>query len=290
MVQHVETAHWRATTREVGKLMDEIKEAVAGAKGDAAVVLGMTDNSFYMARTEDGSLIPHRRDLDGKYHIDGDILCSPLESSRQVFLQLIPLLNGLQEVDKVLLAPLPRYLYNSCCMDMEHGPNVADPDHCDQILAGIVGLQKLWRGMAFRERLRNLRVINVGPKIAAEAFWMADAVHLTDEGYAVAANFIMGVLDSMEERRRVALDDSEESGPGKRGLDRSEDGQSVKRPAASQGDFAARSDQQRGRGVWHHRGGSGFGGFGGFRGGRGFGGGGGGNWRGGAAMSNTGYY
>jgi hypothetical protein len=46
MVQHVETAHWRATTREVGKLMDEIKEAVAGANGDAAVVLGMTDNTW----------------------------------------------------------------------------------------------------------------------------------------------------------------------------------------------------------------------------------------------------
>jgi hypothetical protein len=102
-------------------------------------------------------------------------------------------------------------------MDMEHGPNVMDPDHCDQILAGIEGLQKLWRGMAFRERLKNLRVINVGPKIAAEPFWVADAVHLTDDGYAVAANFVTGVLDSMEDRRRAVLDDSEESGPGKRG-------------------------------------------------------------------------
>jgi hypothetical protein len=93
----------------------------------------------------------------------------------------------------------------------------------------------------------------------------------------------------MEERRRVVLDDSKESDLGKRGLDRSDDGQAVKRPAANQGDFAARSDQQRGRGVWPHPGGSGSG-FGGFRGGRGFGGGGGGSWRGGAALSNTGYY
>jgi hypothetical protein len=105
----------------------------------------------------------------------------------------------------------------------------------------------------------------------------------------VAANFVTGVLDSMEERRRAVLDDSEESGHGKRGLDRSDDGQTVKRPAANQGDFAARNDQQRGRGVWPHRSGSGFGGFGGFRGGRGFGGGS-GSWRGGAAQSNTGYY
>jgi hypothetical protein len=109
----LETAHWRATTREVRRLLEDIKAAVADTNSDAAVVLSMTDNSFYMARTEDGSLIPHRRDLEGKYHMDGDILCSPLESSRQVFLQLIPLLKGLQDVDKILLAPLPRYLYNS---------------------------------------------------------------------------------------------------------------------------------------------------------------------------------
>jgi uncharacterized membrane protein YgcG len=261
----VETAHWRATSREVQKLLEEIKSAMVD-NTEVAVVLGMTDNSFYVARTEDGSLIPHRRDIEGKYHMDGDILCSPLDSSRQVFLQLVPLLQGLPDVDKVLLAPIPRYLYNSCCLDMEHGPNVTDEDHCDKILAGISALQKLWRGMAFRERIRNLRVVNIGPKIVDEALWGTDAVHLTPDGYAIIGNFLSSLLASMDERRRAGEDDQDDQGTAKQGQ---------KRQASNQGDFVTRSDPRRGRGQWFPRGGS-------LRGGWGTGGGGvgSGGWRG----------
>jgi uncharacterized membrane protein YgcG len=249
-VHVVETAHWRATSREVLKLLEEIKSAMVD-NTEVAVVLGMTDNSFYVARTEDGSLIPHRRDIEGKYHMDGDILCSPLDSSRQVFLQLVPLLQGLPDVDKVLLAPIPRYLYNSCCLDMEHGPNVIEDDHCDKILAGISGLQKLWRGMAFRERIRNLRVVNIGPKIVDEALWGLDAVHLTAEGYAIIGNFLSSQLANMDERRRAAEDNQGAAKQGQNNLSLL-----GKRQASNQGDFVIRSDPRRGRGQWFPRGGS----------------------------------
>jgi hypothetical protein len=122
-VWHVETAHWRATTKEVQMLLEEIKKANGERKSDEVVlVLGMTDNAYFLARAEDGSLIPNCRSTDGTYHMHGEIVGSPLDSSRQVFLQLEGLLKELQDFDKILLAPRPRYLWQSCCEDPDHGP------------------------------------------------------------------------------------------------------------------------------------------------------------------------
>jgi hypothetical protein len=144
-VKLVETAHWRATKKEVQLLLDDIRKAIGELKSDEVVlVLGMTDNAYYLARAEDGSLIPNCRSTDGSYHMHGEIVGSPLDSCRQVFLQLESLLKELQDFYKLLLVPLLRYLWLSCCSDPEHGPNVLDEDHVDKMLAGMAAVQKLW--------------------------------------------------------------------------------------------------------------------------------------------------
>jgi hypothetical protein len=196
----------------------------------------MTDNAFYLARAEDGSLLPHCRSIDGTYHMNGDVVCLPLDSSRQVFLQLSPMLKELQDFGKLLMVPLPRYLWNSCCGDTEHGTNVASEDHVDAIMQGLAAVQKLWRGMAFRDRLRNLKVTNVSTQVVDQELWLGDGVHLVEEGYAIVARHITCGLEAMEARRlasEVELD--QEVGGSKRARSGSGEATEPKRPLSSLG-------------------------------------------------------
>jgi hypothetical protein len=110
---------------------------------EAIVVLGVLDNSFYKARSEDGEVNNIARGEDGRYHVDGHIVCVPADTSRITFLQLIPLLKALPEYDKVVLAPLPRYLWRSCCLNARHAPNVADEDHIELQLANIEAANRM---------------------------------------------------------------------------------------------------------------------------------------------------
>jgi hypothetical protein len=250
-VKIVETAHWRATKREVDKLLEDIKATIGSDRSDSvALVFCMTDNAYYLARAEDGSLLPHCRAIDGTYHMNGDVVCSPLDSSRQVFLQLSPMLKELQDFDKLLMVPIPRYLWNSCCDDAEHGANVASEEHVDAIMQGLAAVQKLWRGMGFRDRIRNLKVTNVSTQVADQELWLDDGVHLTEDGYSVVARHITSGLEAMEARRTASEADlDQEAGGMKRGRSGSGEATEPKRPLGSLGGcFVERQEYSGGRG------------------------------------------
>jgi hypothetical protein len=103
-----------------------------------------------VAKSEDGHYRPIRKMLeDGRYHMEGDIACSPVETSKQLLSNLFPLLKDFQDVPKVMLVPLPRYIYGSCCSDPEHVSNLVDPDHVENLAKNLDSIHKLWRGMVF---------------------------------------------------------------------------------------------------------------------------------------------
>jgi hypothetical protein len=253
---------------DVDKLLEDVKTTIGSDRSDSvALVFYMTDNAFYLARAEDGSLLPHCRSIDGTYHMN--VVCSPLDSSRQVFLQLSPMLKELQDFDKLLMVPIPRYLWNSCCDDAEHGANVASEEHVDAIMQGLAAVQKLWRGMAFRDRIRNLKVTNVSMQVVDQELWTGDGVHMTEDGYAVVAHHITCGLEAMEARRTASETNlDQEAGGMKRARSGSGEATEPKRPLGSLGGcFVERQEfcggRGRGRpfggrfsrgGGWPHRG------------------------------------
>jgi hypothetical protein len=110
---------------------------------------------------------------------------------------------------------------------MEHGANVASEDHVDSVMHGLAAVQ---RGMAFRDRLRNLKVTNVSTQIADQELWLDDGVHLVDDGYAIVARHITSGLEAMEARRSADFD--QEVGGSKRARSGSCEATEPKRPAA----------------------------------------------------------
>jgi hypothetical protein len=61
------------------------------------------DNSYFVAKTEDGHFIPPRKDSSGRYHVDCEISCAPQETAKQMMLNCFPLLKKFSDIPKIVL-------------------------------------------------------------------------------------------------------------------------------------------------------------------------------------------
>jgi hypothetical protein len=262
----VATKHWRAVTTGVNNLTQEIKLMLGLDNAEEAVlVLGMFDNAFFQARYEDGNYCPISKRIDGSYHVDGDIVCPAMETSRTSFIQTVPLLKTFQEYDKLVLAPLPRYLYNSCCSDVEHAPNIKEDNHVAGQIGDLEEHQRMWRGISFREKIRNVKVVSAASLLADATWWGTDPVHPTNAGYERVAKFVLQGLRSMEAKREDFFKAEEAKEGRKRPLNESPpsssqtDMRAKRGPWQSTGDYVVRQEQPwgayRGRGGRGGRGG-----------------------------------
>jgi hypothetical protein len=89
----------------------------------------------------------------GKYHVQGDAIIVPASTQTEIFKMVLPILNAAKSFNTVLVGPLPRYLYASCCRDKDHVTNLRKDDYrskmradCDmarqKLRLGLVGLRK----------------------------------------------------------------------------------------------------------------------------------------------------
>jgi hypothetical protein len=276
---YVEAPSFRLLNKDVVKLAEDIADALGESNSEEAIILlNLVDNSFFVARCEDGHYIPPHKDNLGHYHIDGEITCAPADTAKQLMINLFPILKKFDEFIKILLVPLPRYLYSACCGDPEHAPNVLAADHVETMMTSLDTTHKMWRGIAFREKIKKLKICNAGRLLADRDQWGDDPVHPLPGGYQKVAKFVTVGFETL-------MGGVEAGGSGQGGRKRSrEDGDTApynipKRPGwvSKSENFATRYDV----GGWRDsRGGGGGGGRGG-RGGRGGGGGNRGWWRGG---------
>jgi hypothetical protein len=188
----VETPHFRATSQNIGNMVDALEDKLSCLdRNEVVLVLNMLDNSYFMAKGEDGNLIPHSRTMDGRYHIDGKLVVAPQETVKHMFNQLTGFFRKYQGICKVLLVPLPRYLRQACCSHEDHGHNIFQDGHVDVMLEDLASTYSLWRGMAFREKLPNIKIINTGQLLREDTWWRSDPVHPIKEGYNRVCNYTL---------------------------------------------------------------------------------------------------
>jgi hypothetical protein len=238
------------------------------------LLINAFDNSYFVAKTEDGNFIPPRKDGSGRYHVDGEISCAPMETAQQMLINSFPLLRKFAEIPKIVLVPIPRYLYAPCCSDIEHVPNMESENHVEKLLEGLDATHMLWHGMLFREKIPNVKVCNVGKVISEKALWGSDPVHPSPEGYNAVSKFILRGFASMLETKSAepAGGGADEVPGSKRRLeDDGGHGGFPKRPywVLRNDDYVTRRDENRasnfrgrggnggggGRGRWAGRGG-----------------------------------
>jgi hypothetical protein len=222
---------------------------------DAIIILAMLDNAFFLARYEDGAEIGIRRAVDGQYHIDGSLGYAPREKQIIIFNQLLPLMRTFSDNDKIMLMPLPRYLWEACCKDPDHGPNILEDGHVIEQLSSIDAAFKLWRGMAFRDKIGNLKLCNSSHLISDESFWKDGPVHPSAGGYSKVVSAVIKGMDAMSAKRLSTLTEDQPLSSIKRSLDQEpgpapDQQMQAKRPAwlTRDSNFVSRADNWRGQG------------------------------------------
>jgi hypothetical protein len=115
--------------------------------------------------------------------------------------------------------------------------------------------QRMWRGICFREKARNTKVVSAGHLVKERTWWDSDPVHPNQEGYKRISKFITQGLRSLEDKRLKMLQEDEAKEIKKRPAEdhpAASSANAAKRPAASNGDYVSREDPpwrfQRGRG------------------------------------------
>ena len=74
---------WRCIKLKIGA-MTELVQAI---KGPCTVVIQVYDNSFYLAKPEEGGLIPAVwESVSGTYHVHGDSVFAPKELQYSTFI------------------------------------------------------------------------------------------------------------------------------------------------------------------------------------------------------------
>ena len=249
--------HWRARKESVAQLTQEVATALSSLPSDTVVLFVFLDNSFYFARSEDGSMLPHRRSIDGKYHVDGDLALATKETAKHLFNLVTPVLEAANHHKKILLTPLPRYIYAGCCEDPDHISNRLEESYAVNLMDKLEGLRRLLKGMAFTAKIKEIKVINVGRKLEEVDLWGDDPVHPLEAGYGRIADLaLQGIAD-------MSTTGSERAGEGRKRPQEQVGSQGPCKRAlwgAEAGPFARRFEPGpwRGRGGWGGRRGGGW--------------------------------
>ena len=218
---------WRAIKLKVPAMVDLIRGQLAEVRGDCIVIIQLFDNSFYLAKTEEGGLIPPVKESapGSKYHVHGELVFAPKELQYSIFNTVKPILEAVSSHQKIMISPLPRYLKDRCCEDVEHVSNLEEEDYSVNLEEAIMACRRNLKDFAFRNNIKNIRVICPWTQLKKmeDVLWEAGPVHMSATGYSVLAGLVLSTVKQNEglnlvpTRRSVANCGDGGSGGGGRG-------------------------------------------------------------------------
>ena len=188
---------WRATKCKAMALALEISKFMANRDPDClyktVVIFQLFDNSVYMAKTEDGAIMPCRKEGEShRYHVDGDLMLAPKELLRDIINTCTPVLKAAGETKKIIVTPLPRYTAHGCCGDADHAPNRNSAGFKEKLLTDLDSMRRDIKDLCFNANLRNFRVINLGRVVEERSEnWGSDPVHMLPDCYSKLAGLLM---------------------------------------------------------------------------------------------------
>jgi hypothetical protein len=202
--QHLDLPYYRLSTLHAGK----VKEGLAGKTitSSTVLVIQLFDNGLFMTATDEGELMPLRRDPDGKVHSDGDLTLAPKELQWRLFKQLHEELTDYKDTMVVFLAPLPRFLDEPCCNASSHMRNFHNEDFKKKMEESVYQSRTNIKDFAIRLAYRKARTLSTwGIVKKAGAIW-ADHNNLVEAGYAAIASAILDCKEVIATKRKVKED------------------------------------------------------------------------------------
>ena len=142
----------------------------------------------------------------GKFHTQGEAVVAPKESQFLAFTATKAVLEAVGKLQKVIISPLPRHLFNSCCQDPDHCTNIRTAGYREETESAIMASRKNLKDFCFRHNIRGCKVICPRSSITRRAYelWTSlDPIHMTTVGFDLVAGMVLeayaGGTDKHEE-------------------------------------------------------------------------------------------
>jgi hypothetical protein len=148
---------WIATEDNINSLIKKMSDL--NLAPGFAVILDLVGNCTYRYSQFDGTLaLPYRE--GGKYHHAGPIQICSEENYKKILKMLSPVLLSAQQAKKVVIPPLPRYLFSTCCSASSHCTNSADENYAEMLLNGITKLRTITKKECSSMGVKNVWVLD----------------------------------------------------------------------------------------------------------------------------------
>jgi hypothetical protein len=214
---------WTPTPANIASLSAKLSEV--GIESNSIVVIDVLSNSIYRFEQYDGSLsLPFKS--NGVHHMGGKVSICGKEAVFNTLLctkEIFAKIPGF----KIVLPPLPRYIFGPCCSDVNHCIDVGKPEYIHQMLESSTGLRKTIQDGLVKTGVTDFSVPDLLQQLLDEksdtkkmaeklkGITAQDNVHLTLLGYAKMADVVLKLIE--EKRSAAALNVSgpaAASGPG----------------------------------------------------------------------------
>ena len=201
--------NWMANTKKNKELAATVSGSVSTV--GTFVILDLFGNSSTRYRTPDDSTSPatHLGRGGGGWHMLGDVTwASDKELGEQVD-GLGVVFTAIKDLKKVVLPPIPRYMFGSCCGDTVHAANTGTQEHAEKTLSEHNRIRNSIKHKLVSKGTQHYRVLDVISAFtqshlttaektkALQTYTHRDNVHLTPEGYSKLADNILATVTDM---------------------------------------------------------------------------------------------
>jgi hypothetical protein len=131
---------WLATEANISALKNSLSQL--NIAPGCAVVFDLLSNCSLRYLEFDGTQSLAQKE-GGRYHMKGPVTTCSDDTFSRIIKNLSPVLLSAQAEVKISIPPLPRYIFNPCCQNVNHCTNLLEEGHGEKILNGVTKLRHI---------------------------------------------------------------------------------------------------------------------------------------------------
>jgi hypothetical protein len=204
---------WLATTDNIDHIIASLNTICPGK--NTTVILELFANSTFRYRQFDGTMALPFKSNNG-YHMEGDVGVCDDDTFLKLCGSLSGTLDACNDSIKIIIPPLPRYLYTSCCGNKNHCTNRKNDEYKLSLLHATTHFRTILKEALLKQGLERFFVIDgvvallgvlPGGNRGAPAeivrelsnYCASDGVHLTEPGYSNFAKTVIAASNGVRD-------------------------------------------------------------------------------------------
>jgi hypothetical protein len=212
---------WTPTAENIQKACDSLKTVPNLV--DYVIIFDVLGNITFRQEQLDGTLaLPHK--VNGVHHLSGTVHVCSHSTLKTIIKSLKPILDIITGCDFLFLSPIPRHLFNGCCLDPEHCVGADTKEYVESLLKDVLSLRAVCKNALLELGLKRFWVPDlIGNLLPAcnglseqaaglREIAAADGVHFTKHGYEKLAHTILCCSKSLVEKSNTAKNSVSDAG------------------------------------------------------------------------------